>query len=97
VVSRPLRPFTIRFTATETSPRDAHRPHPEEAALLARLSRRMEARFGLAAILRDARKSALLRMRPSRCIAATAVENAVEKPVHKSVRLLVDFILADCA
>jgi copper resistance protein C len=36
-------------------------PHPEEPAK--RASRRMDTRQGLAAILRDARKSALLRMR----------------------------------
>src|SRR5229473_8286787 len=39
-------------------------PHPEEAALLARPSRRMAAGvISLAAVLRDARKSALLRTR----------------------------------
>src|SRR3981081_3906639 len=37
------------------------RPHPEELAKQA--SRRMDAKRGLAAILRDARKGALLRMR----------------------------------
>src|SRR5712664_3867713 len=37
------------------------RPHPEELAKQA--SRRMDATHGLAAILRDARKGALLRMR----------------------------------
>ena len=40
------------------------RPHPEELAKQA--SRRMAARHGLAAILRDARKCALLRMRSSK-------------------------------
>jgi hypothetical protein len=40
------------------------RPHPEEAALFARPSRRMAAgTLSLAAVLRDARKSALLRTR----------------------------------
>src|SRR5258708_6437381 len=39
-------------------------PHPEEAALLARPSRRMAAgTISLVAVLRDARKSALLRTR----------------------------------
>src|SRR6266849_1571566 len=39
-------------------------PHPEEAALFARPSRRMAARaISLVAVLRDARKSALLRTR----------------------------------
>jgi hypothetical protein len=38
------------------------RPHPEELAKQA--SRRMDTTHGLAAILRDARKGALLRMRP---------------------------------
>jgi hypothetical protein len=39
-------------------------PHPEEAALFARPSRRMAAGHDLAcAVLRDARKSALLRTR----------------------------------
>src|SRR5437899_12510299 len=40
-----------------------YRPHPEELAKQA--SRRMAATHGLAAILRDARKGALLRMRPA--------------------------------
>jgi hypothetical protein len=39
-------------------------PHPEEAALFARPSRRMAAgTISLVAVLRDARKSALLRTR----------------------------------
>jgi hypothetical protein len=39
-------------------------PHPEEAALFARPSRRMAAgTMSLVAVLRDARKSALLRTR----------------------------------
>jgi hypothetical protein len=38
-----------------------HGPHPEELAKQA--SRRMDATYGLAAILRDARKGALLRTR----------------------------------
>jgi len=39
-------------------------PHPEEAALLARSSRRMAAgTISLVAVLRDARKGALLRTR----------------------------------
>ena len=39
-------------------------PHPEQAALLARPSRRMAAgTISLVAVLRDARKSALLRTR----------------------------------
>jgi len=43
----------------------AHGPHPEEAALFARPSRRMAAgTISLVAVLRDARKSALLRTRP---------------------------------
>ena len=40
---------------------EEHRPHPEELAKQA--SRRMDTTHGLAAILRDARKGALLRMR----------------------------------
>src|SRR6266851_3049462 len=40
---------------------EGYRPHPEELAKQA--SRRMDTTHGLAAILRDARKSALLRMR----------------------------------
>jgi len=40
---------------------EEYRPHPEELAKQA--SRRMDATYGLTAILRDARKSALLRMR----------------------------------
>src|SRR5882724_11055374 len=40
---------------------EEYRPHPEELAKQA--SRRMDATYGLATILRDARKSALLRMR----------------------------------
>src|ERR1700688_4128096 len=40
---------------------DEYRPHPEELAKQA--SRRMDTTHGLAAILRDARKGALLRMR----------------------------------
>src|SRR5215813_11177727 len=40
-------------------------PHPEDAALFARQSRRMAAgTISLVAVLRDARKSALLRTRP---------------------------------
>src|ERR1700738_3990169 len=41
--------------------RKKYRPHPEELAKQA--SRRMDTTHGLAAILRDARKGALLRMR----------------------------------
>src|ERR1700681_4212131 len=41
------------------------RPHPEELAKQA--SRRTDTTHGLAAILRDARKSALLRMRSEIC------------------------------
>jgi hypothetical protein len=41
--------------------RKKYRPHPEELAKQA--SRRMDTTHGLAAILRDARKRALLRMR----------------------------------
>src|SRR6266436_2017483 len=40
---------------------EGYGPHPEELAKQA--SRRMDAKQGLAAILRDARKGALLRMR----------------------------------
>src|SRR5258707_11706622 len=40
---------------------EEYRPHPEELAKQA--SRRMDTTHGLAAILRDARKGALLRMR----------------------------------
>ena len=51
-----LTPRIARFRACE-----GYGPHPEELAKQA--SRRMVATLGLAAILRDARKGALLRMR----------------------------------
>src|ERR1700676_253599 len=53
------------------------RPHPEELAKQA--SRRMDTTHGLAAILRDARKGALLRMRnacPGCCAAPSARSRA---------------------
>ena len=51
-----LTPQLARFRACE-----GYGPHPEELAKQA--SRRMEATFGLAAILRDARKGALVQRR----------------------------------
>jgi len=59
----PVQDVTLRMEFSSGKYR-AHRPHPEEAALLARPSRRMAA--GTAspvAVLRDARKNALLRTR----------------------------------
>src|SRR5258705_8289498 len=47
---------------------EEYRPHPEELAKQA--SRRMDATHGLAAILRDARKGALLRMRSEKWFTA---------------------------
>jgi hypothetical protein len=48
-------------TSLPTAPAKQHAPYPEELAQQA--SRRMDATHGLAAILRDARDGALLRMR----------------------------------
>jgi hypothetical protein len=57
-------PFNVRSrpAASATVFLNASQPHPEE--LTKQASRRMDATHGLAAILRDARKGALLRMRP---------------------------------
>jgi hypothetical protein len=54
------------------------RPHPEELAKQA--SRRMVTTHGLAAILRDARKGALLRMRKTRWRGMTALYGAAPRP-----------------
>src|SRR5258708_39764172 len=59
--------------------RRKYRPHPEELAKQA--SRRMAATQGLAAILRDARKSALLRMR-----SALAPQISLVAPRHNFIR-----------
>src|SRR5476651_1428023 len=56
---KPLRPIRRALPAREIVKK--YRPHPEELAKQA--SRRMAATHALAAILRDARKSALLGMR----------------------------------
>ena len=53
-----------RTVLRATAPVKPPIPHPEELAKQA--SRRMDATHGLAAILQDARKGALLRMRPER-------------------------------
>src|SRR3979490_986387 len=53
--------FETRSRGRSSEPVKQYSPHPEELAKQA--SRRMDATYGLAAILRDARKSALLRMR----------------------------------
>jgi hypothetical protein len=55
-------PFNFRSAACATASVKEPGPHPEELAEHA--SRRMDATHGLAAILRDARNGALLRMRP---------------------------------
>jgi hypothetical protein len=61
---------------------EEYQPHPEELAKQA--SRRMDTTHGLAAILRDARNSALLRMRSeprSPGGAAPAIGRAFARPV----------------